>query len=88
MKKRKIPLRKCVGCGESKPKKELVRIVKNKEGKVSIDLTGKANGRGAYICRNADCFKKARKNKRISGSLKIEIPDEMYKELLSQIESK
>ncbi len=63
MRKKKVPLRKCVACNENKPKKELIRIVKNKEGLVDVDLTGKMNGRGAYICYNIDCFNEAQKAK-------------------------
>lgn len=87
MRKKKIPLRKCLGCNESKPKRELIRVVRNKEGEVKIDLTGKVNGRGAYICNNIECLKKARKNKRISKALDIEIPDEIYEKLLMEIDS-
>ncbi|KGG80846.1 RNase P modulator RnpM [Caloranaerobacter azorensis] len=85
MKKRKVPLRKCVGCNEQKPKKELVRIVKNKEGVVSIDLTGKANGRGAYICRNIDCLEKAVKGKRLNRALETDIPQEIYIKLKEEL---
>lgn len=85
MKKRKIPLRKCVGCGEQKPKKELVRIVRNKEGVVSVDLTGKANGRGAYICRNIDCLEKAVKGKKLNRALEIDIPQEVYIKLKEEL---
>ncbi|WP_141706109.1 RNase P modulator RnpM [Caloranaerobacter ferrireducens] len=85
MKKRKVPLRKCVGCNEQKPKKELVRIVKNKEGIVSIDLTGKANGRGAYICKNIDCLEKAVKGKKLNKALEIDIPQEIYIKLKEEL---
>lgn len=61
MKTKKIPLRMCLGCNEMKPKRDLIRIVKSSEGEVSLDFTGKKSGRGAYICRNADCFRKAKK---------------------------
>lgn len=86
MKKKKIPLRKCLGCEENKNKKELVRIVKTPENEVLIDLTGKVNGRGAYICNNKECFKKAVKSNRISKSLKTEIPKERLEELEEQIQ--
>ena len=59
MSNRKIPTRKCIGCGEQKPKRDLVRIVRSKEGDISMDMTGKKNGRGAYICRSEDCLKKS-----------------------------
>ncbi len=78
MQKKKIPLRKCTGCGEMKPKKELVRVVKTPEDKVLIDLTGRVNGRGAYICPNAECLKIARKSRRIEKSFQMQIPDEVY----------
>ncbi len=85
MKQKKIPMRKCNGCGEQKPKKELVRIVKSPDGEVSLDLTGKASGRGAYICNNAECLKKARKSHRIDKAFEIAIPDEVYEQMLAEI---
>lgn len=85
MKQKKIPMRKCNGCGEQKPKKELVRIVKTPDGEVSLDLTGKASGRGAYICNNADCLQKARKSHRIDKAFEIAIPDEVYEQMLTEI---
>lgn len=86
MKKKKVPLRKCIGCGHSKPKKELIRIVKNKENEVNVDLRGKLNGRGAYICRDIDCFEMAQKSNRIAKNLEIKISEEIYEELKSVIE--
>ena len=90
MKARKIPLRRCVGCMVSKPKRELIRIVADDEGKLSIDTTGKAQGRGVYLCPSTDCFNMARKKKSISRSLKITISEEkldkLFKELLSHEE--
>ena len=77
---KKIPMRKCIGCNESKPKKELVRVVKSPEGEISIDLTGKKSGRGAYICPNAECLKKARKSKRLERLFETDIPDSIYEE--------
>ena len=74
-------MRMCNGCGEMKTKNQLIRIVRDSEGELSLDLTGKKNGRGAYLCRNADCLKKARKNHRIERSLQIQIPDEIYDRL-------
>lgn len=85
MKQKKIPLRKCISCGENKTKKELIRIVKTKEGEVLIDLTGKVNGRGAYICPNTICFDLAHKNKKISRALQIEIDEELYEKLKTNI---
>jgi predicted RNA-binding protein YlxR (DUF448 family) len=78
MQKKKIPMRKCTGCGEMKPKKELVRVVRSPEGDISLDLTGKKNGRGAYVCRDVQCLKKARKSKRIERAFECAIPDEVY----------
>lgn len=85
MKKKKIPLRKCLGCNESKPKRELIRVVKNKENEIKLDLIGKINGRGAYICNDTECFEKARGNKRINRALEIEIPKELYNKILEEI---
>lgn len=85
MKQKKIPLRKCTGCGEQKPKKELVRVVKTPNGEILLDLTGKASGRGAYICNNAECLKKARKSKRIERTFEMTIPDEVYKQMEEEI---
>ncbi len=85
MQKRKIPLRKCTGCGEMKPKKELVRVVKTPNDEVLIDLTGRVNGRGAYICPNAACLKIARKSKRIEKSFQMQIPDEVYDKMEEEL---
>lgn len=75
---KKVPLRRCLGCMEMKPKKELVRVVKNKSGEISLDLTGKAPGRGAYICKSVECFAKARKAKRFEREFSTQIPDDIY----------
>ena len=83
---RKVPLRRCLGCNISKPKKELVRVVKNKEGGVALDLTGKLPGRGAYVCQNAACLAKARKAKRIDRALDTAIPEEVYDAMQAQLE--
>lgn len=85
MKQKKIPMRKCTGCSEQKPKKELVRVVKTPDGEVLLDLTGKASGRGAYICNNAECLKKARKSKRIDRTFEMTIPDEIYVKMEEEI---
>lgn len=85
MQQKKIPLRKCTGCGEMKPKKELVRVVKTPEDEILIDLTGRKNGRGAYICRSVDCLKKARKSKRIEKSFQCGIPDEVYDKMEEEL---
>lgn len=78
---KKIPLRQCIGCGEMKSKKEMMRILKTPEGPIVLDVTGKKNGRGAYLCMSGDCLKKARKNKGLERSFKMSIPDEVYEEL-------
>ena len=83
---KKIPLRQCLGCREMKPKAELVRVVRSPEGAVSLDLRGKASGRGAYVCRSADCLKKALRSKAVSRSLGVEIPPEIYDALAEQME--
>lgn len=75
---RRIPMRKCTGCNEMKPKKELVRVVRSPEGEVSLDLTGKKPGRGAYVCRNAACLAKARKARRFERAFDCAIPDTVY----------
>lgn len=75
---KKMPMRKCIGCQESKAKKDLVRVVKPKEGYIFIDPTGKSNGRGAYICRSSDCLKKARKSRGLDRSFKTSISQEVY----------
>lgn len=85
MQKKHIPQRMCSGCGEMKPKKELVRIVRTKEGEISLDLTGKKAGRGAYICNDVECLKKARKARRLEKSFSAQIPNEVYDELERQI---
>lgn len=79
------PLRKCLGCEEMIGKKGLLRIVKDKEGEISLDLTGKKNGRGAYICRTTACFEAARKRKAFERSLKCKIPEEVYERLADEV---
>ena len=78
---RKIPMRTCIGCRQSKEKKELIRIVKDKEGNISIDEIGKSNGRGAYICKNIECLEKAIKSKKLERSLKTKIDLQIYESL-------
>ena len=80
-KKKKIPQRRCVGCGESKEKRELIRVVRTPEGEILLDATGKKSGRGAYICKKKDCLRKAIKSKRIETSLECKIPEEIYRKL-------
>ena len=83
---KKIPLRRCLGCFESKSKKDLYRIVKTKEGEILLDKTGKLNGRGAYICKSKECLEKAIKSKRIEKEFEVKISDEIYTELKNMIE--
>ncbi len=85
MKSRKTPLRKCIGCGELKDKRELIRVVRNKEGKISLDTTGRAQGRGAYICAEKACLQKAIENRGLNRSFKCEVPKEVYNKLLEEI---
>ena len=80
-KKKKIPERRCVGCGESFPKKDLIRVVRDPSGNVSLDFTGKKAGRGAYLCKKQSCFKKARKAGRFNSNLNCTVPDEVLDEL-------
>lgn len=86
-KQKKIPLRMCIACNEMKPKKELIRIVKSQSGDISVDLTGKAAGRGAYICKNADCFARLKKQKRLNRAFSCEVSEEVYDRLCEQIEN-
>ena len=85
MKVKKIPLRMCTGCMEMKPKKELIRVVKSQEGEVSVDLTGKKAGRGAYICKSIECLEKAFKAERLSRNLDVAIDEEIYNRLREEI---
>ena len=97
MKQRKQPLRKCTGCGEMKEKRELVRVVKAPDvkdedgnvigsGEVSLDVTGKKPGRGAYVCPSRECFEKARKARRFERAFSCKIPDDVYQAIESDIE--
>lgn len=85
MKAKKIPLRMCTGCGEMFDKRQLVRVVKSPEGDVSLDITGKKSGRGAYVCKNADCLKKARKKKALERAFGIKIEDSVYDKMEEEI---
>ncbi|KAJ51565.1 hypothetical protein BD780_001872 [Clostridium tetanomorphum] len=87
MKVKKIPERMCTGCMEMRPKRELIRVVKNKEGEVSIDLTGKKPGRGAYICKSTGCLQKAFKSKKLERNLETTISEEIYNKLKEEIDS-
>ncbi|MBE6694039.1 MAG: YlxR family protein [Ruminococcaceae bacterium] len=75
---KRIPVRQCLGCNEHKPKRELLRVVRDPEGQVSLDFTGKKSGRGAYICKDVKCLKKVRKSGRLAKNLECEISDEVY----------
>jgi predicted RNA-binding protein YlxR (DUF448 family) len=85
IRKKKTPLRMCTGCGEMKPKQELVRVVKSPDGDISLDLTGKKPGRGAYVCRSADCLKAARKARRFEKAFSCKIPDEVYNRMEEEL---
>ena len=78
---KKVPLRQCVGCGEMKGKKDMLRVLKTPEDQICLDITGKKNGRGAYLCKQEDCLKKTRKTKGLERSFKMSIPDTVYDEL-------
>ncbi len=95
---KKVPLRKCTGCGEMKEKRELIRVVKAPEkkdengnvisgGEISLDLTGRKSGRGAYVCKNTDCFEKARKARRFERSLSCKIPEDVYEQMSAELEN-
>ncbi len=86
-KPKKVPLRKCLGCGEMKPKQELIRAVRSPEGEISLDLTGKKNGRGAYICRDSKCLTAAIKAKRFERAFGCKIEQPVYDSMLSELES-
>ena len=83
---KKIPTRRCTGCGEHFPKNTLIRVLRTPEGEVILDLTGKKSGRGAYICKNAACFKKARKSRRIETSLECQISEELYNRMEEELD--
>lgn len=85
---KKLPMRKCLGCMEAKPKKQLVRVVRPPDGNVFVDATGKSNGRGAYLCPDATCLQKARKARRLERALDVEIPDAVYETLAATIEER
>lgn len=84
---KKIPQRQCVGCGEMKDKKEMMRVLKTAENEIFLDVTGKKNGRGAYICRSMECLRRARKNKGLERSFKMSISTEIYDTLEREFES-
>lgn len=84
-KQKKIPVRRCVGCNAQRPKRELVRVVRSPEGEISIDLRGKAPGRGAYLCPSAACLAKARKAKRLEHAFGVPVPDEVFERLTEEM---
>ena len=86
MSMKKIPQRQCIGCGEMKGKKEMIRVIKTAEGEILLDATGRKNGRGAYLCPSEECLKKAIKNKGLDRSFKMAIPKEVYESLEKQME--
>ena len=85
-KAKKIPMRQCLGCNQHKEKRELIRVVRDPEGNVSLDFTGKKSGRGAYICPKSQCLKKARKARRIESALDCSIPDEVFSQMEASLE--
>ena len=85
-KERKLPIRRCTGCGEHFPKNTLIRVLRTPEGEIVLDLTGKRSGRGAYICKNRECLKKARRASRLSASLECSISSEIYDRLEQELE--
>ncbi len=82
---KKIPIRRCVGCGEGKPKRELVRVVKSADGVIGLDATGRKAGRGAYLCRSAECLQKAQKRRSLQRSFAGPVPDEVYAQLAAEL---
>ena len=85
MKEKKVPMRMCVGCREMKPKKELLRVVRSPEGIVSIDMTGRKPGRGAYVCRSAECLKRAIKQKQLERAFECPLGEETHASLLQAL---
>lgn len=84
---KKIPLRQCVGCREMKPKAQLVRVVRSPEGEIALDFRGKAPGRGAYVCPNPDCLKKAGKTRGLDRALDTTVPPEVYEALTERMQA-
>lgn len=83
---KKTPMRQCIGCREMKPKKELIRVVRSPDGEISVDFKGKKSGRGAYVCPDAACLKKAEKSKALERAFEMTIPEEVYMLLEKQME--
>ena len=86
MANKKIPMRQCIGCGEMKPKKEMIRVIKTAEDEIILDTTGRKNGRGAYICQESECLQKAIKCKGLERSFKMPIPKDVYEMLTKEME--
>ena len=84
---RKIPMRQCLGCNEHKPKRDLLRVVISPEGEISLDFKGKKSGRGAYICRDVKCLRRARKSRRVDHTLECTNPDEVYDRMEQELEN-
>lgn len=82
---KKIPMRSCTGCGAKKEKRELIRVIRTPEGGIVLDGSGRANGRGAYLCRNPECLEKARKKRALEKSLGAQIPEEVYERLSEEL---
>ncbi len=87
VKQKKIPMRMCLGCQEMRPKKELIRVVKNKENEISLDFNGKKPGRGAYLCKSVSCFEKARKGRKLEKAFETSIDEEIYELLKKELEA-
>ena len=84
---KKIPMRQCLGCREMKPKRELIRVVRSPEGQISLDFKGKANGRGAYVCPQPECLRKAIKARAIERAFSAQVPEEVYERLKAEMEA-
>ena len=87
MSNKKVSLRRCIGCGSMIDKKDLIRVIRTKENDISIDITGKKNGRGAYVCNSSECLKKAIKSRGLERSFKVSIPQDVYTELEKEMNS-
>lgn len=83
---KRVPMRQCIGCGEMKSKREMMRVLRTAENEIILDTTGRKNGRGAYLCPNPECFQKAVRSKGLERSLKISIPEEVYENLKKEME--
>ena len=87
MAQKKIPARQCIGCMTSRPKKELVRVVRAPSGEISIDLVGKKPGRGAYLCRSSECLKRAVKSRALERALSVPVPEDVWARLTAELEA-